>query len=200
VVIPQGNYKERIQLKEGVTLRGQQPDTVVIVSPDAGPAVVAQGIDSGSLADVWLQGGISLRNASPTIANSRITGPSIGIGIQGHSEPKIVACQIENNLDSGIFVGEGAKPRIERNLIAANGDGKPGPAKPGVEVAEGARPVLKDNAIVDNASDPVWIHGRAYQPADFEENFFGELTPKGAIHLVDLPVSGIHKKEEAHKK
>ncbi len=60
------------------------------------------------------------------------------------------------------------------------------PAKPGVEVADGAKPVLKDNAIVDNASDPIWIHGRAYEPADFQENFFGELTPKGAIHLVDL--------------
>ncbi len=76
VAIPPGKYKERVQLKEGVGVRGQQPDTVVIVSPDAGPAVVAQGIDSGSLAGVWVQGDPESpqRDASPTIANSRITG------------------------------------------------------------------------------------------------------------------------------
>ena len=81
-----------------------------------------------------------------------------------------------------------AKPRIESNLIAANGNGKPGsPAKPGIEVADRRRPVLKDNGIVNNASEPVWIHGRAYQPADFEENFFGALTPNGIVGLVRLP-------------
>jgi serine/threonine protein phosphatase PrpC len=201
VAIPRGEYKERVRLKEGVTLRAQQPEAVVIVSPDNGPAIVADKIASGSLFDVWLQdGGISLRDASPTIVNTRITGASIGINIAGHSEPSISACRIEKSLEAGIFVGEGAKPRIERNTIATNGSGQPGPAKPGVEVAEGARPVLKDNVIVDNASDPIWIHGHGYQPADFDENLFGELTPKGAIHQVDLPVLGVHKKEEAvHK-
>jgi serine/threonine protein phosphatase PrpC len=188
VLIPPGKYTERIQLREGVALRAQQPDTVTIASPDGGPIVTARDIESGSLEGVWLQGaGIDLYNANPTISNTRISGAQVGIAIGGHSEPSIVACQIENNLREGISVGAGAKPRVERNLIAANGDGKPGPAKPGVEVAEGARPVLKDNAIVNNASEPVWIHGRAYQPADYEENFFGALTAKDAVRLVDVP-------------
>ena len=52
-----------------------------------------------------------------------------------------------------------------------------------MEVREEARPVLKDNGIVDNAAEPIWIHGRAYQPADFEENFFGGLPAKEAIRL-----------------
>jgi len=189
VMIPAGKYSERVQLREGVALRAQQPDTVTISSPDGGPVVVAGGIESGSLEGVWLQGaGIELRDASPTISNTRISGSQIGISIIGHSEPNILACQIENNLGDGVFVGAGAKPKIERNLIAANGDGKPGPAKPGVEVAEAAKPVLKDNAIVNNGAEPVWVHGKAYQPADFDENFFGALTAKDAVRLVDIPL------------
>ena len=127
----------------------------------ADPSWWRASIESGSLEGVCrLQGaGIRLRDASPTISNTRISGSQIGISIIGHSEPNIIACQIENNLGDGIFVGAGAKPKIERNLIAANGDGKPGPAKPGVEVAEAAKPVLKDNAIVNNGSEPVGFMG-----------------------------------------
>jgi serine/threonine protein phosphatase PrpC len=201
VLIPPGTYSEHVQLHEGVALRSQQPNTVTISSPDGGPVVTADGIESGSLEGVWLQGaGISLHDAGPTISNTRISGAQIGIGIAGRSEPSIVACQIENNLGAGIFVGPGAKPKIERNLIAANGDGKPGPAKPGVEVAETAKPVLKDNAIVNNGSEPVWIHGKAYQPADFDENFFGALTAKDAVRLVDLPAAEEEKPRPARQK
>ncbi len=70
------------------------------------------------------------------------------------------------------------------NLIAANGNGTPGDARPGVEVLDKAHPLLKDNGIVDNGAEPIWIHGRAYQPADFEENFFGGLAAKKAIRLI----------------
>jgi nitrous oxidase accessory protein NosD len=209
VAIPPGKYKERVQLKEGVTVRAQQPNTVTLTSPDDGAAVVAHKIESGSLEGVWVQGdpqtpgsvGIEIVDASPTLSNDRVTGAVTGILIQGHSEPLVMSSQIESNLGTGVLIEAGSKPKIENNVIAANGDGKPGVAKPGVEVAESARPVLKDNAIVNNASDPVWIHGRGYQPADFEENYFGELTPKGALRLIDMPVLGVHKKtEEAHKK
>jgi len=73
-------------------------------------------------------------------------------------------------------------------LIAANGVGSPGALKPGVEVGASARPVLKDNAIVDNAADAIWVHGREFQPADYVENFFGGLPAKRAILLTDEPV------------
>jgi hypothetical protein len=57
--------------------------------------------------------------------------------------------------------------------------------KPGVEVGEKARPLLKDNGIVDNAAEPIRIHGRAWQPADYEENFFGGMRAKDAIRVVE---------------
>ena len=104
--------------------------------------------------------------------------------MRGASAPTIKSSQITNNLGAGILVSPPATPRIESNLIAANGNGKPGPAKPGVEVLDQAHPLLKDNGIVDNGAEPIRIHGRAYQPAVYEENFFGGLPAKKAIRLI----------------
>ncbi len=193
VLIPQGRYKERVELREGVTLRPQLPGTVTLISPDGGPAVIARRIEAGTLEGVWIQGdldaplaiGIQIIDASPTISNVKITGANTGIEVRGASAPLIASSQIANNLGAGLVIAQGAKPRVENNLIAANGNGKPGPAKPGVEVRDEAAPVLKDNGIVDNATEPIRIYGRAYQPADYEENFFGGLTAKEAIRLVD---------------
>jgi serine/threonine protein phosphatase PrpC len=197
VLIPQGRYKERVELREGVTLRPQLPGTVTLISPDGGPAVIARRIEAGTLEGVWIQGdldaplaiGIQIVDASPTISNVKITGANTGIEVRGASAPLIASSQIANNLGAGMVIAQGAKPRVENNLIAANGNGKPGPAKPGVEVHDAA-PVLKDNGIVDNATEPIRVYGRAYQPADYEENFFGGLSAKEAIRLDDEAVVG----------
>jgi PPM family protein phosphatase len=188
VIIPQGSYRERIELREGVTLRSVQPGTVTLTSPDGGPVIVARKIVAGTLEGVWVQGGVRITDASPVISNVRVTGADTGVEIAGVSAPLIVSSQITNNLGAGISVAPEAKPRIENNLIAANGNnGKQNEAKPGVEVADKARPLLKNNGIVDNAAQAIWIHGLAWQPADFDENFFGGLAPKAAIKLVDVP-------------
>ena len=194
VVIPQGQYRERVQLREGVVLRTQLPGTVTLISPDKGPAVIARKMDSGGVEGVWIQGsietpvaaGIEVIDASPFISNVKITDANIGIEVQGNSAPSITASQITNNLGSGILVSPAASPRIESNLIAANGNGQTGGAKPGVEVLERAHPVLRNNAIVDNGAEPVWVRGHEYRPADFEENFFGGMPAKKAVRLIDI--------------
>jgi len=192
VLIPQGRYRELIELRQGVTLRAQVPGTVTITSPDGGPALVARNIDAGGVEGVWIQGdldaplstGIEISDSSPFVSNVKVTGANTGIEVRGVSAPAITSSQITNNLGAGILVSPSASPRIESNLIAANGNGTPGDPKPGVEVREKAHPLLKDNGIVDNGAEPIWIHGRAYQPADFEENFFGGLAAKKAIRLI----------------
>lgn len=196
VVIPEGKYKERVLLREGVALRAQQSAAVTLLSPDGGAVVVANKLAAGSIDGVWIQGdlqapaaaGIRLVDSTLTISNVRISGALTGIEILGASSPRIIASQIQNNLGAGIDVGPGASPRIENNLIAANGNngnGKPSLAKPGVDVHSPAHPVLKDNGIVDNAAEAVWVHAATYTPADFAENFFGKLAPAKAIRLVD---------------
>ncbi len=193
VLIPQGKYRERIQLRQGVTLRAQVPGTVTVTSPDGGPAVVANRIDAGGIEGVWIQGGlesplsmgIEINDSSPFISNVKVTDANIGIEVRGASAPSITSSQITNNHVAGILVLAEASPHIEGNLIAANGDGKPGTPGPGVNVLDKAHPVLRNNGIIDNGAEPIWIHGRAYQPADFEENYFGSLPAKLAIRLID---------------
>lgn len=192
VVIPPGRYRERVELREGVIVRTQPPGVVTLVSPDKGPALLAHKMVSGGIEGVWIQGdldaplaaGIEVVDASPFIANVKITGATIGIDVVGNSAPAITASQITNNLAAGILIGAGASPHIEGNLIAANGNGQPDSLRPGIEVLDRARPLLKDNAIVNNGAEPVWVHGRAYPPADYEENFFGGAAAKKAIRLI----------------
>lgn len=196
VVIPAGRYRERVDLREGVTVKAAEPGMVTLMSPDGGAAVVARKLETAVLQGVWIEGdieaplaaGIDIVDASPAILNVKITGAATGIQIRGRSAPVITASQIINNPGVGITVSEGARPKIENNLIAANGNGKPGGAKPGIEIHEPARPVLKDNAIVDNAAESIRIFfqsGRAYPARDFEENFFGRVPIKEAIRLTE---------------
>jgi parallel beta-helix repeat protein len=193
VLIPDGKYRERIQLRQGVALRASTPGSVTVTSPDGGPVISARKIDSGSVDGLLIEGeasaplrvGIELEDASPSILECRIAGANTGIVINGASSPVIASSQIVNNLGAGIEVTGMARPRLEGNLIAANGAGKPGPARPGVEIQEPARPILKDNAIVNNASDAIWIKGHARQPAEFEENFFGSIPATKAVRLIE---------------
>jgi parallel beta-helix repeat protein len=208
VVIPQGRYREKIEMREGVTIRAQQPGSVTLISPDGGAAVLARRIEAGTLEGVWIQGdlqsplaaGIEIVDASPSILNVKVMGAAVGILVRGTSSPSITSSQITNNLGSGIEIAGAAHPRIESNLIAANGNGKPGEPRPGVEADAGAHPVLKDNGIVDNAAEPVWIHGRSYPPADFDENFFGGIPAKEAIRLITdwRPADGEEAETPAH--
>jgi len=193
VIVPLGRYRERIELRQGVTLRAQTPGSATLLSPDGGPAVVARKIDAGGIEGLWIQGdsdarlstGIDIDNASPFISNVKITGAQFGILIHGASAPSITSSQITNSSGPGIVVMDQAAPRLESNLIAANGTGNPDEEKPGVEVMEKAHPVLKNNFIGDNAAEPIWIHSRIYQPADYEENYFGALDVKEAIRIID---------------
>ncbi|MDP9170195.1 MAG: protein phosphatase 2C domain-containing protein [Acidobacteriota bacterium] len=198
VIIPEGKYRERVQLREGVTVRAQQAATVTLLSPDGGPVVAARGLAAASIGGVWIQGdlqapasvGIEVIDSTVTISNVRVTGVLTGIDIKGASSPLITSSQIANNLGAGIDVGAGSSPRIENNLIAANGNGKPGVGRPGVEVEGAARPILKDNGIVDNAAEAIWIHAGTWAPADFAENFFGKLTPAKAIRVLNDAAGG----------
>jgi parallel beta-helix repeat protein len=157
---------------------------------------MAHKVETGSLEGVWIQGdseapasiGIELLDSSPGIVNVRVTGAQTGIVVSGTSAPLIASSKISNNLGPGIQIASAAKPRLDSNLIAANGNGTAGAPKPGIDVQEAARPVLKDNSIVDNAAEPIWIHGHTWQAADFQENFFGGLPLKKAVRLVDQPV------------
>jgi nitrous oxidase accessory protein NosD len=193
VEIPPGLYRERIELRQGVTIRAQRPG-VTISSPDGGPAVVARGVTGAALDGIWIQGdaasppsaGLEIVDASPVVSNIRISGAGTGIEIRGRSEPAISGSQIVGNPGAGIEIREGSGAKITNNLIAANGKGQPGPPMPGVEVHPQAHPILRDNGIVDNAAEPIRLHGAESQRADYATNFFGPMDVEDAV-LIDPP-------------
>jgi parallel beta-helix repeat protein len=187
VLIPVGKYREQIHLREGVIVRVQQPGTVTITAPGTGPAVVADKLVSGAIDGIWViddpqtpsVAGIEIDDATIDVTNVYVRGATVGIDIRGRSEPLIADSRITNNSGPGILIADVSRPKLERNLIAANGAG--------VEVAAAARPVLKDNAIVDNSAEAVRLHGHDFQPPAYVENFFGGLSPKEAILRPDVP-------------
>ncbi len=187
VIIPQGKYREQIHLREGVIVRVQQPGTVTITAPGAGPAIVADKLVSGAIDGIWViddpetpsTAGIEISDATIDVTNVYIRGAIVGIDIRGRSEPLIADSRITNNQGVGVEIADVSRPRLERNLIAANGLG--------VVVAATARPVLKDNAIVDNTAEPIRIHGKDYQPAAYAENFLGG----GTILRPDAPAEPV---------
>ncbi len=192
ILIPDGKYREHLHLREGVNLRAQHPGGVTLIASGSEPAILARRIESGSVSGIWIEGepasqsgpGILIDNASPAISDCKITGAATGIEIRGSSSPVISANQIVNNLGAGVEISGAATPRLTANIIAANGAGKPGPAKPGIEVHDPAKPQFTDNAIIQNAADPVWVFGRAWQPASYEENFYGNAAVKH-VRLID---------------
>ncbi len=197
VLIPAGRYRERLEMKAGVTIRALEAGTVTLTSPDGGPVIVARGIVNGTVEGVWIQGSLEspvnpavlVDSGSPALTQVRITGAGTGIEIRGDAAPSIRDSRITNNLGPGIDVGATSRPVISGNLIAANGAGTPGSLRPGVEVRDQGQPVLKDNGIIDNAAEAIWIHSRTYHAPSYEENFFGGLSPKKAIRLLELPQS-----------
>ena len=188
VVLPPGTYREPLELREGIAVRAQQPGTAILLGP-----VTAKNLLTGSLEGVAIladsksprAAGVQLTNASVTLSHVSVMGAITGIAIDGNSEAVIRASRISNNLGTGIDIGGSAKPRLEGNLIAANGNGKPFSLKPGIEVREQAKPVLKDNAVVNNGAEAVWVIGGRYNLRDFEENYFGPLAVKKAIREMD---------------
>ena len=125
------------------------------------------------------------------MTNVYVRGATVGIDIRGRSEPLIADSRITNNSGPGVLIVDVSRPKLERNLIAANGAG--------VEVAAAARPVLKDNAIVDNGVGAVRVHGHDFQPPAYVENFFGGLSQKEAILRPDVPAEKPVAKPGAHR-
>ena len=118
------------------------------------------------------------------ISNVKITGATTASKSRGFSTPLITSSQITNNLGAGILMLTAGLATDREQSDCGERKRQTRCAKPGVEVQGQARPVLKDNGIVDNAAEPIWIHGQAYPAADFEENFFGGLPAKKAIRLI----------------
>jgi serine/threonine protein phosphatase PrpC len=169
VEVPEGEYREQVRLKDGVTLRARIPrEPKLRAAPMSnGPAVIAEGVKGARLSGfriladpgMPLSTGILLRDSAVEIDDVEVKGAGVGIEIRGAASPILRASAIRDCLAEGVLIlGPGA-PWLSHNLIQGNKGA-------GVAARDGARPALLGNVFDRNVLEP------AATDAVKELNFF----------------------------
>ncbi len=195
-----GEYRETIQLKDGVRLESATPRGAVIRTPPgvALPAVSAEGVQQARFAGFRIVGnaeapltvGLRLAGSAVEVEDVEISGATTaGVEVSGADRSAVQFSFIHDNPGTGVIVRDQAAPRLQRNLIASNGGGQgaQGDPRPGVEVRGAARPQLIDNRIEANAAAGVWVPSADRVDEIFGFNAFGSLTKEKAVRVAPKP-------------
>jgi serine/threonine protein phosphatase PrpC len=200
VEVAPGEYREAVQLPEGVALVSLQPRAAVLHPPAAaspGTAVLtARGVKgrisgfriSGEAAGlgVPLAVGLRLDGAQIQVTEMEIMGAAeAGIEATGGDRSSIETSFVHDNGGPGIVVSGGAATQIRNNLISKNGISKNGQARkaPGVEVRDESRPLLIDNRFEGNAAAGVWLPTAERGDEIFGWNRFEGSTRAKAVQV-----------------
>lgn len=193
VLVAPGEYREVVQLRNGVHLVSQVPQGAVILPPAGSgvAAVTAQGIAGARVEgfriagdpQVPLQVGLRLADSQVRIEGVEIAGAvTAGIEITGQDSSIVRYSYVHDNPGGGVLIGGNAAPRLLHNLIVRNGRSVGAPPRAGVEVRDTARPSLIENRIEGNGSGVALpVPDRADEI--FLWNSFGGASRAQAIHL-----------------
>ncbi|MEO8598051.1 MAG: protein phosphatase 2C domain-containing protein [Candidatus Solibacter sp.] len=174
VEVPEGEYREQVRLKDGVTLRARVPrEPKLRAAPlSSGPAVIAEGVKGARfsgfriLADSEspLSAGIALRDSVVEIDDVEVKGAGVGIEIRGSASPVLRANAIRDCLAEGVLILGPSSPWLSHNLLQGNKGA-------GVAARDGAKPSLIGNTFDRNVLEP--------PPADSVKllNFFLSPAP-----------------------
>jgi hypothetical protein len=171
VIVPGGEYREEVRLKNGVTLRAKVPrEPILRAAPmSGGPAVTADHVTGARLsgfrivadAGMPLNVGIDLRDSAVEIDDVEVKGAGIGIEIRGSASPLLRANAIRESAGEGVLILGPSQPWLSHNVFQAN----KGPA---IAAREGARPSLLGNTIdratLDVPGDPAEIKRQNFFP------------------------------------
>ena len=157
VEVPEGEYREQVRLKDGVTLRARVPrEPKLRAAPMSnGPAVIAEGVKGARLsgfriladAEAPLSIGILLRESAVEIDDVEVKGAGIGIEISGSASPVLRANAIRDCLAEGVLILGPGTPWLSHNLFQSNKGA-------GVAARDGARPGLMGNVFDRNVLEP----------------------------------------------
>lgn len=157
VEVPEGEYREQVRLKDGVTLRARVPrEPKLRAAPMSnGPAVIAEGVKGARLSgfriladpQMPLSVGILLRDSAVEIDDVEVKGAGVGIEIRGSTSPVLRANAIRDCLAEGVLILGPAAPWLSHNLIQANKGA-------GVAARDGAKPSLLANTFDRNVLEP----------------------------------------------
>lgn len=192
VEVAPGQYRENVQLRDGVRLVSLVPRAAVILPPagSAEPAVTAQGVTGAGLAGFRIAGdaqaplqvGLSLAASEVEVEGVEIAGASAaGVTISGADRSTIRYSYLHDNPGGGVLVEGPAAPRLLGNLIARNGRPPATPVRPGVEVREGALPELIDNRIDGNGGGGVLLAAPERAAEILAWNSFAGATGAAAV-------------------
>jgi serine/threonine protein phosphatase PrpC len=197
IEVAPGQYRETLQLRDGVSLVSPVPRGAVILPPAGSgvPAVTAQGIVDARFAGFRIAGdaqaplqlGLRLADSSVEVEGVEIAGAAAaGVAISGADRSTIRYSYLHDNPGGGVLVEDTAAPRLLHNLIARNGR-VPGAPHPGVEVREEARPELIDNRLEANGGGGVLLATPERADEILGWNFFGGATRAEAVRFPTPP-------------
>ncbi len=199
VLVAPGEYRETLQLRNGVHLVSQVPRGAVILPPAGSgvPAVTAQGVSGGRIEgfrivgnpQTPLQVGLRLVDSDIMVDGVEISGAqTAAIDFVGADRSTVRYSYLHDNPGGGALVEGSSVPRLLQNLIFRNGRTPGGPARPGVEVRGQARPALIGNRIEGNAGAGVTMTAADQADEVFFWNSFGSVGRAQAVH-VSAPIT-----------
>ncbi len=146
-----GEYRERIVLKEGVRVIGQDKGACRVIAPDGGvPVMTASGLSTGFVENLNLVGdghdviGLLIEDSTIEVRNCSFDGLRTGIEVAGAAaKPTIVDCTVINSTGDGVIFKSESGGETTRSMIAKNSGS-------GIKTV----PRIHENTVIENG-----IHG-----------------------------------------
>lgn len=186
VEVPEGEYREQVRLKDGVTLRARVPrEPKLRAAPMSnGPAVIAEGVKGARFsgfriladAEMPISVGILLRDSVVEIDDVEVKGAGVGIEVEGSASPWLRGNAIRECLAEGVLILGPSAPWLAHNLLQANRGA-------GVAARDGAKPSLLANTFDRSVLDPA--------PTDAVKglNFFLGAPARTPVHPPRVPAA-----------
>jgi serine/threonine protein phosphatase PrpC len=198
VLVAPGQYREAVQLRDGVHLMSEVPRGAVILPPPGSgvPAVTAQGVTGAHFegfriagdAQAPLQVGLRLADSQVTVDGVEVAGAgTAAVDVAGTDRSTVRYSYLHDNPGGGVLVEGNAAPKLHHNLIVRNGRPAGAPPRPGVEVRDGARPELIENRIEANGGGGVTLPSADWADEYFAWNSFGGAGRADAVRVLAAP-------------
>jgi len=152
-----GTYNEGLVITKTLDIVGVGDRTGVVIESNGADAAWFQGGD-GRIANMTLRQtgggswyGIDISAGNPTVENVDLASQSLAnIAIREGADPIVRDSRIHDSPESGIYIYDNGRGRIENNDIHDNG-------KAGITVDSGGRPTVIGNRVTGSGYEGVWI-------------------------------------------
>jgi PPM family protein phosphatase len=189
VIVEPGEYREQLQLKDGVRVVSRIPRGATIRLPASAseeqPAVVANGLRSGELVGFRIVGdaatplgiGLSVKNSAVSIVDVEVIGATkIAVDFSDRSGAGLLGSEIHDNPGVALAIGSGSSPRISHNTFVRNGLGEH--SARALVIERGALPQFQRNVFQGVRVDAFMALDAGVRRAVARDNWF--LPPHSA--------------------